>query len=110
MPPGLKRPPVGFLMQGGDNSAGLSTPRLSKSKGGMGTKTERYLREERRVITALSADLVGSTALATRLDPEDAPEIIGGDLTRIIGRHRGRDSTGWGRMERGGVLIPRCLP
>ncbi len=46
--------------------------------------TERYIREERKVITALSADLTGSTALGPRLDPEDAREVVGGALARVI--------------------------
>jgi class 3 adenylate cyclase len=35
------------------------------------------MREERKVVTALFADMVGSTALGERLDPEDSkgPEI-----------------------------------
>ena len=32
---------------------------------------------ERRQLTVMFCDLVGSTALAARLDPEDLPEIIG---------------------------------
>jgi len=42
-------------------------------------------REGRRVVTALFADVVGSTALVERLDPEDYHELIGGALTRMIG-------------------------
>jgi class 3 adenylate cyclase/tetratricopeptide (TPR) repeat protein len=39
--------------------------------------------ETRRVVTALFADLVGSTALGERLDPEDFQEIVGGAVTKI---------------------------
>jgi class 3 adenylate cyclase len=46
--------------------------------------TDVDMREERKVITVLSADLVGSTALGARLDPEDAREIIGGALATVI--------------------------
>lgn len=42
------------------------------------------VREERRVITAVFADLVGSTALAERLDPEEARLIIGEALGRMV--------------------------
>ena len=42
------------------------------------------MREERRVVTALSADLVGSTALAERLDPEEARLIVGEAVARIV--------------------------
>jgi class 3 adenylate cyclase len=50
----------------------------------MSTSIETHSREERKVITALCADLAGSTALSARLDPEDAREIIGGALARVI--------------------------
>ncbi|HET8525118.1 MAG TPA: AAA family ATPase, partial [Actinomycetota bacterium] len=42
------------------------------------------MREERRVVTAMFADLVGSTALAERLDPEDAKVIVNDAVTRTI--------------------------
>jgi len=42
-------------------------------------------REERRVVTALFADVVGSTALAERLDPEDVKLVIGEAIARIVG-------------------------
>ncbi len=42
------------------------------------------MREERRVVSALFADLVGSTALVERLDPEDARDIVGGAIARMI--------------------------
>ena len=42
------------------------------------------MREERKVVTALFADLVGSTALAERLDPEDVKLIVGEAVARIV--------------------------
>ena len=42
------------------------------------------MREERKVVTALFADLVGSTALGERLDPEDVKLIVGEAVARII--------------------------
>jgi class 3 adenylate cyclase/tetratricopeptide (TPR) repeat protein len=42
------------------------------------------MREQRRVITALFADTVGSTALGERLDPEDFHDIVGGCVARMI--------------------------
>jgi class 3 adenylate cyclase/tetratricopeptide (TPR) repeat protein len=42
------------------------------------------MREERKVVTALFADVVGSTTLTERLDPEDAREILGGAVGRMI--------------------------
>ena len=41
-------------------------------------------REERKVVTALFADLVGSTALAERLDPEEVKLIVGEAMARIV--------------------------
>ena len=43
------------------------------------------LREERKVVTALFADLVGSTAVGERFDPEDAREIVSGAVALMIG-------------------------
>ena len=43
------------------------------------------MREERKVVTALFADLVGSTALGERLDPEELKLVIGEAVARIIG-------------------------
>ena len=42
------------------------------------------MREERRVVTAMFADLVGSTALAERLGPEDAKLIVNDAVARVI--------------------------
>jgi ABC-type oligopeptide transport system substrate-binding subunit/class 3 adenylate cyclase len=42
------------------------------------------MREERRVVTALSADLVGSTAITELLDPEEARLVIGEAVARMV--------------------------
>ena len=42
------------------------------------------MREERRVVTALFADVVGSTALAERHDPEEARLIVGEAIARAV--------------------------
>lgn len=42
------------------------------------------IREERKVVTAMFADLVGSTSLAERLDPEDFKLVVNDAVTRII--------------------------
>ena len=47
---------------------------------------------ERRQLTVMFCDLVGSTALASRLDPEDLREVIGAYhrcVTETIGRYEG---------------------
>ncbi|HUZ82939.1 MAG TPA: adenylate/guanylate cyclase domain-containing protein, partial [Gaiellaceae bacterium] len=42
------------------------------------------MREERRVVTALSADIVGSTAIAERLDPEETRLVVGEAVARMV--------------------------
>ncbi len=42
------------------------------------------MREERRVVTALCADLVGSTPLAEQLDPEEARLLVGEAVARMV--------------------------
>jgi len=42
------------------------------------------MREERKVVTALFADVVGSTQLTERLDPEDAREVLGDAVRRMV--------------------------
>lgn len=42
------------------------------------------VREERRIVTALFADVVGSTALAERLDPEEVKLVVGEAIARAI--------------------------
>jgi ABC-type transport system substrate-binding protein/class 3 adenylate cyclase len=41
--------------------------------------------EERKIVTALFADLAGSTALGEKLDPEEVKLIVGEAVVRIIG-------------------------
>ena len=43
------------------------------------------VREERKVLTAVFADVVGSTALGERLDPEDVKLVVGEAIARIVG-------------------------
>ena len=42
------------------------------------------MREERRVVTALFADLVGSTALGERLDPEELKLVVGEAVAAMV--------------------------
>ena len=44
----------------------------------------RATREERKVVTALFADLVGSTALSERLEPEEVKLIVAEAVARIV--------------------------
>jgi class 3 adenylate cyclase len=42
------------------------------------------LREERKVVTTLFADLVGSTPLGERLEPEEVKLVVGEAVARIV--------------------------
>ena len=42
------------------------------------------MREERRVVTALAADLMGSAAIAERLDPEETRLVVGEAVARMV--------------------------
>ncbi len=42
------------------------------------------MREERKVVTVLAADLVGSTALSERLDPEEVRLVVGEAVARMV--------------------------
>ncbi len=43
------------------------------------------MRDERREVTALFADLVGSTSLGERLDPEELKLVVGDAVARMVG-------------------------
>ena len=59
---------------------------------------------ERRQLTVMFCDLVGSTALSTRFDPEDLRELIGDYKSR--GQRDGRDFDGFVAKYIGdGVLV-----
>ena len=49
------------------------------------TKAEVPIREERKVVTAVFADIVGSTQLGERLDPEELKLVVGEAIARAIG-------------------------
>src|SRR5262245_21862703 len=51
---------------------------------GTGALASSTMREERKVVTAVFADLVGSTALGERLDPEEMRLIVGEAVARIV--------------------------
>src|SRR6476646_9804301 len=42
------------------------------------------MREERKAVTALDADVVGSTALAERLDAEEVRLVVGEAIARMV--------------------------
>src|SRR4051794_34415622 len=47
--------------------------------------SRQSFREERKVLTVLFADIVGSTALGELLDPEDVKLVVGEAVARIVG-------------------------
>jgi len=56
------------------------------------TERKRTTQAERRQLTVMLCDLVGSTAISARLDPEDMGSVIGAYLrccTELIERHGG---------------------
>jgi ABC-type oligopeptide transport system substrate-binding subunit/class 3 adenylate cyclase len=50
----------------------------------MAKEAASSIREERKVVTAVFADVVGSTALAEGLDPEEVKLIVGEAVSRIV--------------------------
>jgi class 3 adenylate cyclase/predicted ATPase len=68
----------------GDASVKAQPAPLSESK--------PHAEAERRHLTVMFCDLVGSTALATRVDPEDLREVIGAyhrRVAKVVGRYDG---------------------
>ena len=51
----------------------------------MMVRMDAPIREERRVVTVMFADLVGSTSLAERLDPEELKLVVNDVVGRMIG-------------------------
>jgi class 3 adenylate cyclase/tetratricopeptide (TPR) repeat protein len=70
----------------------LGDPALATLRTGTEASTDPQLSAERRQLTVMLCDLVGSTALSTRLDPEDLREIISAYHQRcaeLITKHGG---------------------
>ncbi len=65
----------------------------SIESGGGATSGHRAMRGERRVITALFCDVVNSTGLAEKLDPEDWTEIMNGAFEQLIAPIQRYDGT-----------------
>jgi class 3 adenylate cyclase len=73
-------------------SAAVATAEASATVGAAGPGTLVQSGAERRHLTVMFCDLVGSTALSARLDPEDIREVIGAYhrcCARVIGRGSG---------------------
>jgi class 3 adenylate cyclase len=57
--------------------ASLSAPENLTKAAGLSSPSSRTESAERRQLTVMFCDLVGSTAMSARLDPEDMREVIG---------------------------------
>src|SRR5207253_469773 len=85
--------------------------RVGRARGAVRSVTAA-VREERKVLTALFVDVVGSTALGERLDPEDVKLVVGEAVTRIVGEieslgGRVKDLAGDGVLAFSGAPTPR---
>jgi class 3 adenylate cyclase len=70
----------------------LGDPALGTFRAATAASSDPQLSAERRQLTVMFCDLVGSTARSTRLDPEDLREIIGAHHQRcaeLITKHGG---------------------
>jgi class 3 adenylate cyclase len=90
---GAENPP-GNKFCGDCGTALPETGRASAAATGSkpGSSGEAAAQAERRQLTVMFCDLVGSTALASRLDPEDLREVIGAYhrcAADTVGRHDG---------------------
>jgi class 3 adenylate cyclase len=70
----------------------LATDATVKAQPAPLAEAKRQAEAERRQLTVMFCDLVGSTALAARLDPEDLREVIGAyhrRVAKVVGRYDG---------------------
>src|SRR5215472_15239670 len=74
------------LVRSGEGAASSTAPDPSGGPGGPGSQGA-----ERRQLTVMFCDLVGSTALSTRFDPEDLREIIAAYHSTVAGIVAGFD-------------------
>src|ERR1700747_1033217 len=58
------------------NEASAKTPSVDPATASSAPSAHSEDRAERRQVTVMFSDLVGSTALSTRMDPEDLREVI----------------------------------
>jgi class 3 adenylate cyclase len=85
---GENRPDAKFCSQCG---IGLSEP-TAKAGAAAGATAVRTSSAERRQLTVMFVDLVGSTALSARVDPEDLREVLGAYhkcVAETVGRFHG---------------------
>jgi hypothetical protein len=67
---------------------------------------------ERRQVTVMFSDLVGSTALSARMDPEDLREVISAYQKCVPGKYKGRRNGQHPRLLPAGAKVARwvCPP
>src|SRR5438445_7604989 len=72
--------------------AALAAPAAAVQAGPVASAPAHGDDAERRQLTVMFCDLVGSTALSARLDPEDMREVIGtyqACVAEVVGQHEG---------------------
>jgi hypothetical protein len=82
------------------NEAGVKAPAADAASSGPAVSPED--RAERRHVTVMFSDLVGSTALSARMDPEDLREVISAYqkcVAETVGRNQISDPPARQRME-----------
>ncbi len=89
-----RRNPVGakFCSECGAALTALATGQLTQDRDAAQPEARPEASGERRQLTIMFCDLVGSTTFASRLDPEDTREVIGASLrmvTAVVKRHGG---------------------
>ncbi len=89
-----RRNPVAakFCSECGTALTALATGPLTRDREAVRPEARPEASGERRQLTIMFCDLVGSTTFASRLDPEDTREVIGASLrmvTDVVKRHGG---------------------
>ena len=83
---------TGEWIEGKDLRRGLEAYRADVATGSSAPSASPEDRAERRQVTVMFSDLVGSTALSARMDPEDFREVISGyqnSVAETVGRFGG---------------------
>ena len=84
--------PIGHRRRLLDAIAALSAPAPTAAVTAAVSGASASADAERRQLTVMFCDLVGSTALSTRFDPEDLREVIGTYHATVAGRFGGSEA------------------
>src|SRR5205823_6119336 len=72
------------LRSDGDNIRAMTDTAGPQPEASSRAELSASIREERKTVTAVFADVVGSTALAERSDPEEFRLIVGEAIVRMV--------------------------